>query len=69
MEEVEEDTDKEVVEETVAHMKMELTPQLSSVNLNIQSETHSYMIQGKVSLRTHYAKSSWQIKRSAPPDM
>ena len=37
MDDAEEDTSKEVVEEAVAHMKMELTYQMSPVTLKIQS--------------------------------
>ena len=35
VDEVEEDTDKEVVEEAAAHMKTELTSQISPVTLKI----------------------------------
>ena len=59
MDEVEEDTDEEVVEEAEAHMKMELTSQMSPVTLKIQSGPHSQKIQGKVLLRTWYAQISW----------
>ena len=37
VEEVEENTPKEVVEEAAAHMKMELTSHISPVTLKIQS--------------------------------
>ena len=67
VDEVEEDTPNEVAEGAAAHMKMELSSQMSHVTLNIQSGPHSQKIQGKVSLRTWYAQSPWQIKRGAPP--
>ena len=67
VDEVEEDTYKDVSEGAAAHMKMELTSQMSPVTLKIHSGTHSQTIQGKGSLRTWYAQSSWQIKRGAPP--
>ena len=67
MDEVEEDTSKEVVEGEVENMKIELTYQMSPVTLKIQSGPHSKTIQGKGSLRTRYAQISWQIKRGAPP--
>ena len=63
----EEDMDEEVVEEAAAHMKMELISHMPPVTLKIQSGLHSQKIQGKVSLMTRYAHSSWQIKRGAPP--
>ena len=69
MEEVEEDMSKEIMEGAAAHMKMELSSYMSPFTLKIKSEPHSQMIQGKGSLRTRYAQSSWQIKRGAPPDM
>ena len=69
MDEVEEDTSKEIVEGAAAHMKMELTSHMSPVTLKINSEPHSQTIQGKVSSRTRYAQSSWKIKRGTPPDM
>ena len=59
VEEVEEDTPKEVAEEAGAHMKMELTYKMSPVTLKIQSGPHSQSIQGKVSLITQYAQSFW----------
>ena len=65
--EVEEDTSKEVVEGEEVHMKMELTSQISPVTLNINSGLYFQTTQGKVSLGTRYAQSSWQVKRSAPP--
>ena len=52
---VEEETSKEVLEGATAHMKMELTYQMSPITLKIQSGPHSQTIQGKVSLRTRYA--------------
>ena len=64
---VKEDTSKEIVEGAAAHMKMELISHMSPVTLKIKSEPHSQTIQGKGSLRTQYAQSSWQIKRGAPP--
>ena len=67
--EVEEETSNEVVEGALAHMKMELTSQMSPVTLKIQSGPHSQTVQGKVSLRTRYTHGSWQIKRGAPPDL
>ena len=67
MDKLEEDTDEEVVDEAVAHMKMELTSHMSPVTLRIQSGQHSQTIQGKGSLRTRYAQSSLQIKSGAPP--
>ena len=67
VEEVQEDTSKDVVEEAVAHMKMELTYQMSPVTLKIQSRPHSQNIQVKGSLRTRYAQSSCKIKRGALP--
>ena len=57
VDDVEKDTNKEVMEEAAAHMKMELTSQMSPVNLRIQSGPHSQTMQGKVSLRTQYAQS------------
>ena len=45
--ELKEDTDEEVVEEAAAHMKMELTSQMSPVTLKIQIGSHSQTIQGK----------------------
>ena len=56
---VEEDTSNEVVEGSAAHMKMVLTYQMSPPTLNIHSGLHSQTIQGKGSLRTRYAQSSW----------
>ena len=47
VEEIEEYTSKEVVEESAAHIKMELTSHMSPVILKIQSGTHSQTIQGK----------------------
>ena len=58
VDEVEEDTYKDVVEGAAEHMKMELTSQMSPVTLKIQSEPHSQTIQGKGSLRNRYAKRS-----------
>ena len=51
----------------VAHMKMELTSQMSPVTFKIQSRPHYQTIQGKGSLSTRYAQSLWQIKRGALP--
>ena len=45
--EVEENTAEEVVEEAAAHMKMGLTSQTSTVNLNMYNGTHSQMRQEK----------------------
>ena len=67
VENLDEDTADEVLEEAVAHMKMELTSQMSPVTLKIQSGLHYQKIHGKGSLRTRYAQSSCQIKRGAPP--
>ena len=53
---------EEVVEEAAVYMKMELTSQMLSVTLRIQSGSHSQTIQGKLSLRTWYAQYSWIIK-------
>ena len=58
-EEVEEDTAKEVVGEAAAHMKTEMIYHMSPITLKIQSGSHSQMIQGRGSLRTRCAKSSW----------
>ena len=55
MDEVEEDTYREVVEGSAVHMKMELKSQLSPVTLKIQSGMHYQTIHGKGSLRTRYA--------------
>ena len=66
VDEVEEDTNKEVMEEAAAHMKMELISQMSLVSLKIQSGPHSQTMQGKGSLVTQDAQSSWQIKRGTP---
>ena len=57
--EAEEDTDEEVVEEVAAHMKIELVSQMSPITLKIQSGPHYQTIQGKGSLKTWYAQSSW----------
>ena len=67
MDTLEEDMVEEVVEEAAAHMKMELTSQISPVTLKIKTGPHSKTIQEKGSLRTQYAQISWRIKRSAPP--
>ena len=61
---VEQNTSKEVVEGAAAHMRMELTSQISPNSLKIQSGLHSQRIQGKGSLRTPYAQSYWQIKKA-----
>ena len=55
---LEEDMVEEVVEEAAAHMKMELTSQISPVTLKIKTGPHSKTIQEKVSLRTRYAQIS-----------
>ena len=47
VDEVEEDMYKEVVEGAAAHMKIELTYQMSLVTLKIHSGPHSEKIQGK----------------------
>ena len=65
--EVQEETSEEVVEAAAAHMKIELTSQISPVTLKIQSGPHSQTIQVKGSLRTWYAQSSWLIKIGSPP--
>ena len=44
---VKQNTSKEVVEEAAAHMRMELTSQISPNSLKIQSGLHSQRIQGK----------------------
>ena len=44
---LEEDTSKEVVEGSAAHMKMELTSQMSPITLKIQSGPHPQTMQGK----------------------
>ena len=59
VDEVEEETSEEVVEGSAAHIKMELTSQMSPITLKIQSGPHSQTIQIKGSLRTRYAQSSW----------
>ena len=64
---VEEDMPEEVVEGAAAHMKMELTSQMSPITLKIQSGPHYKTIQGKGSLMTQYAQSYRKIKRGAPP--
>ena len=64
---MDEDTAEEVLKEVVSHIKMELTSQMTSFTLNIQIGPHSKIIQGKVSLRTWYAQSSWHLKVDAPP--
>ena len=68
MDELEEDTVKEVVEEVVIHIKMELISQMSPVTLNIQGGPHYQTIQGKVSLRTQYAQTSRRITIGTPTD-
>ena len=55
VDELEEDTSKEVVKVATVHIKMELTFHMSLVTLKIQSKPHSQTIQGKRSLRTQYA--------------
>ena len=45
VDELEEDMSKEVVEGAAAHMKMELTSQISPVTLNINSGPQSQTIQ------------------------
>ena len=52
VDEIEADTSKEVVEGAAAHMKTELTSQMSPVTLKIQSGPYYKTIQGKGSLRT-----------------
>ena len=69
VDEVEEDTAKEIAEGAEAHMKTELISQISRLTLKIQSGPHSQMIQGKVSPRTQYAQSYWRIKRGALLDL
>ena len=64
---VEEETSKEVLEGATAHMKMELTYQMSPITLKIQSGPHSKTIEVKGSMRTRYAQTSWKIKIGAPP--
>ena len=64
---VDEYTYKDIMEGAAAHMKMELTSQISPVTLSIHSGTHSQTMEGKLSTRTRYAQSYWQIKRDAPP--
>ena len=54
VDEGEEDTSKEVVEGTAAHMKMEFTYQMLPITLKIQRGPHSQTIQGIGSLRTRY---------------
>ena len=63
---VEEDTSNEVAEGAAAHMKMELTYQMSPVTLRITSGIHSQTLQEKGSPRKRYAQSSWKIKRGTP---
>ena len=63
VENLDEDTADEVLEEAVAHMKMELTSQMSPVTLKIWIGLHSETIQGKVSLRTRYTQRYLRIKR------
>ena len=69
LDELDEYTSKEVVEMAAAYMKMEFTSQMSPITLRIKSGPHSQTIQGKESLKTRYAQSSWQIKRGAPLDL
>ena len=59
VDEVDEETSKEVVEGAAEHMKMELTYQMSHVTLKIQSRPHYQTIQEKGQLRTRYAQSPW----------
>ena len=66
VDEVEEETNKAVMEEAAAHMKMELISQMSPVSLKIQSGPHYQTMQGKGSLMTQDAQSSWKIKRGTP---
>ena len=47
VDEVEEDTTEEAVEEAKAHMKMGLTYQMPPVTLKIKSGPHYQTIQGK----------------------
>ena len=58
VDEVEEETNKDVMEEAAAHMKMELKSQISPVNLKIQSGPHYQTMQGKGSLMNEYAQRS-----------
>ena len=67
MDKVEEYISKEVVEGSAAHIKMELTSQISPVTLKIKSGLHSQTMQVKVSLRNPYSKSYWKLKSGAPP--
>ena len=67
--ELDQDAAEEVMEEVVAHMKIELVSQMSPITLKIQSGPHSQTIQGKGSLKTRYTQSSWQIKRGSPPSL
>ena len=55
VDEVDEETPKEVVGGAAVHMKMELTSHMSPVTLNIQSGLNYQTIKGKGSLRTRYA--------------
>ena len=59
LDEVKEDTDKDVVEESSTDMKMELMSQMSSVTLKIQIGPYYQMIQRRGSLRTRYGQSFW----------
>ena len=54
---IEEDTSEELAEGSAAHIKMELTPHMSPVTLNIQIGPHSKTIQGKGYLRAWYVQS------------
>ena len=56
--EVKDDTYKEVVEESAAHMKIGLVYHMSLVTLKVQSGTHS---------QTRQEKGYWLIKRYGPP--
>ena len=58
---------KEVLQETVAHMKMELTYKMSLISLKIHSGMYSETIQGKVSPITWCAQSYRRTNRGAPP--
>ena len=59
VDDVEEDTSKEVVWGAAAHTTMKFTYHMLPVTLMIESGPQSQTIQGKVSLRTRYTQSSW----------
>ena len=62
-EEVEEEISKEVVEEAVAHIKMELTYHMSPITLKMQIGPNSQTRQEKGKQRTQYEISSYIIKK------